>query len=145
MVNFRPQRGFTMKRTGLALVLALLLGTAATAAHAATGDLSFQGGRFQVHAAWKTTDGRTGNGNGVALTGDSGYFWFFDPVNVELIVKVLDACAVNQHFWVFSGGLTNVNTVLTVTDTRTGAVKTYTNPQSTPFKPIQDTGAFPCP
>jgi hypothetical protein len=31
---------------------------------------------------------------------------------------------------------------LTVTDTRTGAVKTYDNPQGTAFRPIQDSGAF---
>jgi hypothetical protein len=135
-----------MKRTSLVLVLALLFGAiGANAAHAAAGDLSLQSGRFLVSVRWTTTAGATGNGNGTALTGDSGYFWFFDPKNVELIVKVLDACAVNQHFWVFSGGLTNVATTVTVTDTRTGSVKTYTNPQSTPFKPIQDTGAFTCP
>jgi len=138
-----------MKRTGLAIVLTLLFGTIGTigagTAHAAAGDLPFQGGRFLVGVTWTTTTGTTGIGHGTSLTGDSGYFWFFDPANVELIVKVLDACAVNQRFWVFSGGLTNVSTVITVTDTRTGAVKTYTNPQSTPFKPIQDTSAFTCP
>jgi hypothetical protein len=31
---------------------------------------------------------------------------------------------------------------LTVTDTQTGAIQTYTNPQGTPFQPIQDTNAF---
>jgi hypothetical protein len=135
-----------MKRTSLAIVLALLFAAiGASAAQAAAGDLPLQGGRFLVGVTWKTTTGTTGIGHGTALTGDSGYFWFFDPANVELIVKVLDACAVNQRFWVFSGGLTNVNTTVTVTDTRTGIVKTYTNPQSTPFKPIQDTGAFTCP
>jgi hypothetical protein len=137
-----------MKRTGLVLLLALLLGSVAdltSVAQAATGDLPFQNGRFLVGVTWRTTDGTTGIGHGTALPGDSGYFWFFDPVNVELIVKVLDGCGVNQHFWVFAGGLTNVNAVITVTDTRTGAVKTYTNPQSTPFKPVQDTSAFACP
>jgi hypothetical protein len=136
-----------MKRTGIALVvltLALLLG-AATSRPAAADTLSLQGGRFQVGVTWKTTDGATGPGTPVTLTGDSGYFWFFNAANVELIVKVLDGCSLNQRFWVFAGGLTNVNTTLTVTDTHTGAVKIYTNPPSTPFKPIQDTSAFNCP
>jgi hypothetical protein len=31
---------------------------------------------------------------------------------------------------------------LTVTDTQTGTIETYTNPQGTPFEPIQDTNAF---
>ncbi|MBV8203137.1 MAG: hypothetical protein JOZ15_21185, partial [Acidobacteria bacterium] len=54
-------------------------------------------------------------------------------------------CALNQHFWVFAGGLTNVHVVIKVTDTQTGAVKTYTNPQNTAFQPLQDTSALPCP
>lgn len=59
----------------------------------------------------------------VQLTGDTGYFWFFNASNVELVVKVLDACHFGR-FWVFAGGLTNVDVDLTVTDTATGAVKT---------------------
>jgi hypothetical protein len=118
----------------------------ATSAHAA-GDtmLPLQNSRFQVAVTWKTPDGSTGSGHGVALTGDSGYFWFFDAANVELILKVLDGCAVSQHFWVFAGGLTNVMATISVTDTLTGVNKTYTNPLSTPFRPIQDTAAFNCP
>ena len=28
-----------------------------------------------------------------------GYFWFFDPANVELAVKVLDGRPINGKFW----------------------------------------------
>ncbi|HEV7787362.1 MAG TPA: pre-peptidase C-terminal domain-containing protein, partial [Thermoanaerobaculia bacterium] len=98
--------------------------------------------RFKVEAAWRTADGRTGAGQAVALTGDTGYFWFFDASNVEAVVKVLDACTVNQKFWVFAGGLTDVQVDLTVTDTASGAVRTWRNPQGTAFQPIQDTSAF---
>ncbi len=80
--------------------------------------------RFKVEAAWRTGDGRTGQGQAVALTGDTGYFWFFDANNVEAVVKVLDACTFNQRFWVFAGGLTDVQVDLTVTDTASGAVRT---------------------
>ena len=76
------------------------------------------------------------------LTGDSGYFWFFDSTNVELIVKVLNGCSANGYYWVFSGGLTNVGVTITVTDTQGGAVRTYTNDPGVPFAPIQDTSAF---
>src|SRR5690349_16001382 len=130
-----------MKHTGVAVLtlalLALLALLAGTARPAAADTLSLRGGRFQVAVTWKTPAGATGDGNAATLTGDSGYFWFFAPTNVELIVKVLDGCGVNQHFWVFAGGLTNVNATLTLTDTQSGTVKTYTNPQSTPFRPIQ--------
>jgi hypothetical protein len=61
---------------------------------------------------------------------------------VEVVVKVLDACTFNQKFWVFAGGLTDVQVTLKVTDTKTGAVKTYDNPRGAAFQPILDTSAF---
>ena len=64
----------------------------------------------------------------MALTGDTGYFWFFDPANVEVIVKVLDGRGVNGHVWVFYGALSNVEYTLTVTDTQTGLATRYFNP-----------------
>src|SRR6185369_762820 len=100
------------------------------------------GGRFLVKARWTTPDGRTGDGSAVPLSGDSGYFWFFSPNNVEMIVKTVDGCAVNSRIWMFAAGLTNVKIVMTVTDTQTGAVRTWVNPQGTAFQPIQDTAAF---
>jgi hypothetical protein len=100
------------------------------------------GGRFAVTVTWRQPNGANGQGHAIPLTSDTGYFWFFSAANVEAVVKVLNACGVNQRFWVFAGGLTNVRAEITVADTKTGASKTYTNPQSTAFQPIQDTGAF---
>ncbi len=110
-----------------------------------TTALCLQGSRFKVEATFQAPDGTAGSAQTVQLTPDTGYLWFFAASNVEAVVKVLNACALNQHFWVFAGGLTNVHTVLKVTDTQTGAVKTYTNPQNTPYQPLQDTSALPCP
>ncbi len=104
--------------------------------------LCLTGSRFRVEATWTTPDGNTGSGRAVSLTTDTGYFWFFDSANVEVIIKVLNGCGVNNRYWVFAGGLTNTRVRLTVTDTRTGASKQYDNPQGTAFRPIQDTGAF---
>ncbi|MCP4658411.1 MAG: hypothetical protein GY856_23600, partial [bacterium] len=98
--------------------------------------------RFEVRAAWRNFRGETGSARAVRLTGDTGYFWFFNRDNVEMVIKVLDACGLNERFWVFAGGLTNVEVEITVTDTSTGAETTYVNPQGTPFQPIQDTAAF---
>ena len=103
--------------------------------------LCLSGARFRVSAAWQTGT-QSGQGMAVPLTGDTGYFWFFSSSNVEMVVKVLDGCSFNEHKWVFAGGLTNVEVTLTVTDTQTGAVRTYVNPASTAFLPIQDTSAF---
>jgi Fibronectin type III domain len=102
----------------------------------------FGGSRFKVDAQWKTLDGRSGSGTVVQLTDDSGYFWFFAASNVEVVFKVLNACSVNHAFWFYAGGLTNVQVNVTVTDTKTGATKTYQNLQGNAFQPIQDTAAF---
>jgi hypothetical protein len=48
---------------------------------------------------------------------------------------------VDGHFWVFYGSLTNVEFTLTVTDTQTGAIKTYFNPQGQ-LASVADTSAF---
>jgi hypothetical protein len=103
--------------------------------------LCLNGGRFRVRATWETRDGQ-GTGRGVPLTADSGYFWFFAADNVELVVKVLDACAGFQRYWVFSTGLTDVGVRLTVEDVRTGEVREYTNRRGTPYAPKFDTDAF---
>ena len=96
-----------------------------------------------VQADWRIpSQGTSGRGTAVSLTADTGYFWFFNASNVEMIVKVLDACSLNSRKWVFAGGLTDVEVTLTVTDTQTGASRTYVNPANTAFLPVQDTAAF---
>ena len=59
-------------------------------------------------------------------------------------MKVLNACAFNQRFWVFASGLTDVGVTLTITDTVTGQTRTYENPRRNAFRLIQDLAAFPC-
>ncbi len=100
------------------------------------------GGRFAVTATYNAGVSGSGNAQVVDLTDDTGYLWFFAAANVELVIKVLDGCALGGHYWVFAGGLTNVNVVITVTDSQTGDFKTYTNTQGAAFQPIQDTAAF---
>jgi hypothetical protein len=108
---------------------------------AGAGALCLDGGRFQVAAGWQTTKGAGGAAT-LELTPDTGALWFFKPENLELLVKVLDGCALNGRWWVFAGGLTNVGVTLTVTDTQTGEFRTYTSPIGVPFAPLQDTTAF---
>jgi hypothetical protein len=99
-------------------------------------------GQFLVNVSF--TDprtGLTGAATAVPLTGDTGAFWFFDPSNLELMVKVLDGRAINGKFWVFYGALSDVDYTLTVTDTQTGQQKTYHNPRGT-LASRGDTQAF---
>lgn len=111
-----------------------------------TNPLSLHGGRFKVEATFRDPRTRVlAPAEPKPLTDDTGLFWFFDDSNLELVVKTLDACEVNGHFWVFAAGLTDVETEITVTDTVSGSWKTYRNPPRTAFLPIQDTRAFDCP
>jgi len=103
--------------------------------------------RFRVEATYRTGSGLAGQAHAVKLTEDSGYLWFFNSANIEVVVKVLNGCVVNNRYWTFAGGLTNVEVQLVVTDTATGAQARYTNPLNRAFQPIQDTNALPgtCP
>ena len=103
--------------------------------------LCLNNGRFKVEASYDTGT-QQGQAQAVKLTDETGYLWFFNASNVETVVKVLNACGVNNRYWVFAGGLTNVQVRMTVTDTAKGISKTYTNPPGTPFQPIQDTDAL---
>jgi ELWxxDGT repeat protein len=115
--------------------------TTAAAAPCVAGPtrLCLNGGRFGVSVAWQDFQNRTGVGTAVPLTSDTGYFWFFDPGNVETVVKVLGP--VDGRFWVFYGALSSVAYILTVTDSLTGAVRTYQNPKGR-LASVADTGAF---
>jgi hypothetical protein len=103
--------------------------------------LCLNNGRFKVTAAYSSAQG-SGTGTAIPGTSDTGQFWFFSSQNVEMVVKVLNGCGFNQRYWVFAGGLTNVQVTMTVTDMANATVKTYTNPLNTAFQPIQDTAAF---
>ncbi len=100
--------------------------------------LCLQQGRFLISATWKKPDGSSGPAHALRLTPDSGYFWFFEPGNVELVVKALDGCSINSRYWFFSGGLTNLDVTISVADTVSGKTTTYSNPQGTAFRPIVD-------
>ena len=127
---------------GLTLVSARTDPRAATGGCTAdAGRLCLQGGRFAVTAEWKDFQGHTGNGTAVGLTGDTGYFWFFSPGNVEVVAKVLDGRAVNDKFWLFYGALSSVEYTLTVTDTQTGSVRMYENASGN-LASVADTSAF---
>jgi hypothetical protein len=104
--------------------------------------LCLSGGRFSVTAQWSEPDGESGAAQAYPVSDDTASFWFFSSANLEMLVKVLNGCGVNSNYWFFAGGLTNLAVTITVTDTQSGHIQTYTNPQNSPFAPIQDTAAF---
>ena len=73
---------------------------------------------------------------------DDGLFYFFTPTGQEHLVRVLNGCNINGHYWVFAGGLTNIDYELTVTDTVSGSTQMFANTPGNAFDPIVDTQAF---
>jgi hypothetical protein len=112
--------------TGVTLVVTL---TPAGACAPTTESLCLLAGRFQVDVTWtdQHSGGLKGVGKSIPSTDQTGYFWFFGPENTELVVKMVDGRALNNHFWFFRGGLSDVDYTIRVTDTTTGAQRTYRN------------------
>lgn len=96
------------------------------------GFLCLREGRFEARVHWTNPDVPDDFGSGVAIpveiSDESGLFWFFDPENVELVVKVLDGRVLNGKYWVFYGALSDVEYWITVRDTVSGLNRTYHNP-----------------
>ncbi|MCY3963625.1 MAG: serine hydrolase [Acidobacteria bacterium] len=93
------------------------------------GTLCLSGGRFRVEVEWQSQyNGKRGTGSLQRLSDESGTATFFSPENVELVFKLLDGRAINDHHWVYYGALSDVEYWLTVTDTLHDRVVVYRNP-----------------
>ena len=90
---------------------------------AGRGALCLDDGRFHLRASWRAPIAAVGDADELPLTPDTGAFWFFDPDNVELIVKAIDGGGTNGHESIFYGALSNVEYSLDVTDSLTGEAK----------------------
>jgi hypothetical protein len=105
--------------------------------------LCLQNNRFQVEVE---RVGAAGPGPAhvvdVGPVTDSGILWFFSANNWEMLLKVLDGCDINNHYWVFAASATAVEWTITVTDTQTDAVMQYFNPSGVASPAITDTAAF---
>jgi len=107
--------------------------------------LCLLGSRFRV--TLNVNDPRV-SGSGSANATAQGDWGYFDvpaatgssdkPV---VFVKLIDGRPVNNRFWVFYGGLTDLQYSFTVTDVQTGASKTYTKATGT-YDGAADTNAF---
>ena len=105
--------------------------------------LCLHDGRFSVSVSWRDQAGQTGVGHVLpAESDDSGMFWFFSADNWELLVKVLNGCAITNHYWVFFAATTDQEFTVTVTDLSAGKVVDYTNPLKNPADAVTDTTAF---
>ncbi|MEM6706928.1 MAG: hypothetical protein AAF690_29750, partial [Acidobacteriota bacterium] len=106
--------------------------------------LCLQHDRFRVQVRWQLAQGAATMARTRPMTSDTGAFWFFEEDNLELVLKVLDGCAVNGHFWVFAAGLTDVGVEIDVIDQKTLEQRSYSSSFGVPFGPLQDVEAFRC-
>ena len=132
-----------MSLAGVQLVEVLEVANACTAS---LGGLCVNASRFRVTlSARDPRSGKTGAGQALPENDLFGYFSIpsitNNASNPEVFVKVLDGRGTNGRFWVFYGGLTDMEYTLTVTDTVTGAVRNYTKPAGSSCGGF-DTAAF---
>ena len=91
----------------------------------------------RVRARVQTYDGIRGE------TDLSVSFYSFEEGNVELFVKMLDACPIAfRTFWVFAAGATNAEAEVEVLDTWTGQKHRVYNPRGRVFSTAAGTDAF---
>lgn len=95
-------------------------------------------------------DPRTGStGAGVAIPQNDIFGFFSIPTltgnasNPEVFIKIIDGRALNNTYWVFYNGLTDLEYTLTVRENGTARVKTYHKSAGNTECGAQDTAAFP--
>lgn len=107
--------------------------------------LCLNGGRFQVKVDFRDFSSEELQQARVVdqvESDDSGLLYFFQEDNWEMLLKVLDGCSFNNHYWVFMAATTNVEYTLRVTDTTDGCVQEFFNPLGTSPPAVTDIEAF---
>ena len=105
--------------------------------------LALKGG-YGVSMCYETAEGETGWAVDWELDSQqSGLLYFFDRNNVEVLIKVLDACAENGHRWVFVAPVTDLAFNLHVVSP-TGELWTHRNRLGQTADTAADTSAFAC-
>ncbi len=98
-------------------------------------------GRFRVSASFIAPGEPQQIAQPVSLTENAAAFWFFSANNLEIVVKVVDGRAFNGRFWVFLAGLSDVDYLVSVTDSVTGSTHVYANARGQ-LRSQADTNSF---
>ena len=118
-------------------------GSVATAVTPTTTSILLNNDRFRVSVNWSAPGFPEGPAQVSELrTEDTGFFYFLSPDNIEFLIKVIDGCSFNDHYWVFFAGATDVAFTVTVTDTQANETRQYSNPLGSPADAVTDTAAF---
>jgi len=102
-------------------------------------------GRFEAMASWRRSPGQPAqDAEALALPERprSGIFAFGGGDDAQLVVSVLDGCAVNGHFWVYLAGATDLDVAVRVRDTLTGRTWVHHAAGDGEDAFVRDTDAF---
>ena len=101
-----------------------------------------QGDRFQVSVLYNTDQVPQSARLAPGSTDETALFYFFDPDNLEVQVKVLDGCRLNERYWVFAAASTDRAYTIRVDDLAANQSRSYTNAGGNAAVAINDTDAL---
>jgi plastocyanin len=109
--------------------------------------LCLKDGRFEATVRWRASeeDDVEREAKGVLLpeTAGSGFFSLgTDGDEPQLLLKIHDGCAVNDHYWLDFAAVTDVELLVRVRDTLTGRTWVYYNPGGSVPASVRDVDAF---
>jgi plastocyanin len=110
-----------------------------------TRAVCLNGGRFEATVQWRPSASRGDRGSKrVALpeAPNTGLFASSPGEDPQILLHVLDRCAVNSHYWLDLAALTDVEFTVKVRDTQTGRTRVYVNPAGNTPAPVRDLEAF---
>jgi len=107
--------------------------------------LCLMSNRFQVTGQYDTYSSSTFvNATATSFSDNTGLLTTVTVGNVDVVVKMVNFCALNNSWSAYIGGTTDLGVKITITDTNTGRVYTAANPLGTGWDLIRQV-AFSCP
>jgi plastocyanin len=107
--------------------------------------LCLKDGRFEATVEWRAFDDSPEREAKRVLLPESpgsGLFSLSSRGETELLVNVLDGCAINNHYWLYFAAVTDVEFTVKVRDTQTGRTWLHLNPGGNIPAPVRDVDAF---
>lgn len=104
-------------------------------------ELYVRDGRFKVTVDFDATalGGPAGQANSTPMTDGSGSFYFFNPSSQEMMVRVQNACSLNDRIWLSASGMTTVGTQTQFEDLASDEQKEYSTVAGNQFGGFIDT------
>jgi hypothetical protein len=110
-----------------------------------TRAVCLNGGRFEATVQWRSSASRPDRSSKRLVlpeASDTGLFASSSEEEPQILLHVLDRCAVNGHYWLDFAAVTDLEFTVKVRDTQTGRTRIYFNPAGNTPAPVRDVEAF---